>query len=122
MPGKSHGWRSLVGYRPWGHKELDMTERLLSFFLTFPSDVNFQVTGKVPDAGKDFRQKRRTSEDKTAGWHHGCNEHELGQISDGEGQSGLVCCSPKRLQRIRHYGETEQQPPPLHLRITTLSV
>ena len=23
---KSHGWRSLVGYSPWGHKELDMTE------------------------------------------------------------------------------------------------
>ena len=26
---KSHGWSSLLGYRPWGHKELDMTERLL---------------------------------------------------------------------------------------------
>jgi len=24
--GKSHGWRSLVGYSPWGRKELDMTE------------------------------------------------------------------------------------------------
>ena len=23
---KSHGQRSLVGYSPWGHKELDMTE------------------------------------------------------------------------------------------------
>ena len=28
LPGKSHGWRSLVGYSPWGHKELDMTEQL----------------------------------------------------------------------------------------------
>ena len=28
LPGKSHGWRSLVGYSPWGRKELDMTERL----------------------------------------------------------------------------------------------
>ena len=26
--GKFHGQRSLVGYSPWGHKELDMTERL----------------------------------------------------------------------------------------------
>jgi len=24
--GESHGQRSLVGYSPWGHKELDMTE------------------------------------------------------------------------------------------------
>ena len=27
LPGKSHGWRSLVGYSPWGRKELDTTER-----------------------------------------------------------------------------------------------
>ena len=26
LPGESHGGRSLVGYSPWGHKELDMTE------------------------------------------------------------------------------------------------
>ena len=26
LPGKSHGWRSLVGYRPWGQKESGMTE------------------------------------------------------------------------------------------------
>ena len=25
---KFHGWRNLVGYSPWGRKELDMTERL----------------------------------------------------------------------------------------------
>ena len=28
LPGKSHGQRSLVGYSPWGHKELDMSEQL----------------------------------------------------------------------------------------------
>ena len=28
LPGKSHGWRSLVGNSPWGHKELDTTEWL----------------------------------------------------------------------------------------------
>ena len=26
LPGKLHGLRSLVGYSPWGPKELDMTE------------------------------------------------------------------------------------------------
>ena len=26
LPGKSHGWRSMVGYSPWGPKESDMTE------------------------------------------------------------------------------------------------
>ena len=28
LPGKSHGWRSLVGCRPWGREESDTTERL----------------------------------------------------------------------------------------------
>ena len=28
LPGKPHGRRNLVGYRPWGRKELDITERL----------------------------------------------------------------------------------------------
>ena len=28
LPGKSHGQKSLVGCSPWGHTELDMTERL----------------------------------------------------------------------------------------------
>ena len=28
LPGKSHGWRSLIGYSPWGHQELYTTERL----------------------------------------------------------------------------------------------
>ena len=26
LPGKFHGQRSLAGYSPWGHKELDATE------------------------------------------------------------------------------------------------
>ena len=28
LPGKSHGWRSLVGCSPWGLEESDTTERL----------------------------------------------------------------------------------------------
>ena len=28
LPGKSHGWRSLVGCSPWGREQLDRTERL----------------------------------------------------------------------------------------------
>ena len=28
LPGKSHGQRSLLGYSPWGRKQLDSTERL----------------------------------------------------------------------------------------------
>ena len=30
LPGEPHGWRSLVGDSPWGHKESDTTEELSS--------------------------------------------------------------------------------------------
>ena len=34
LPGKSHGWRILVGYSPWGGKESDVTKRLHFHFLS----------------------------------------------------------------------------------------
>ena len=38
LPGKSHGWRNLVGYSPWGRKGLDTIERL--HFLSWrPKDL-----------------------------------------------------------------------------------
>ena len=39
LPGKSHGWKSLVGYSPWGHKESDTTEQL--HFLDKMKKVTF---------------------------------------------------------------------------------
>ena len=33
LPGKSPGQRSLVGYSPWGCKELDTNEQLILFTL-----------------------------------------------------------------------------------------
>ena len=38
---KSHGPRSLVGYSPWGRKELDMTERLHFTSLHFTSPTQW---------------------------------------------------------------------------------
>ena len=36
LPGKSHGWRNLVGCSPWGHKESDTTE-----WLPFPFPFHY---------------------------------------------------------------------------------
>ena len=33
LPGKSHGWRSLMGCSPWGCEESDITEQLPFHFL-----------------------------------------------------------------------------------------
>ena len=41
LPGKSHGWRSLVGYSPWGREESDTTERLhFHFSLSWTGEGN----------------------------------------------------------------------------------
>ena len=41
LPGKSHGWRSLVGCSPWGRQESDMTERLpFHFSLSCTGEEN----------------------------------------------------------------------------------
>ena len=46
LPGESHGWRSLVAYSPWSHKDSDTTERLHFIWgtrgsLVFFSSVKF---------------------------------------------------------------------------------
>ena len=39
LPGKSHGWRSVVSYSPWGCKESDMTEQLHFHFKLLDSPI-----------------------------------------------------------------------------------
>ena len=51
---------------------------------------------KDPDAGKDWRQEKGTTEDEMAGWHHWLNGHEFGwTLGIGDGQGGLACCGPR---------------------------
>ena len=35
--------------------------------------------GKDPDAGKDWRQEKGTTEDEMVGWHHQLDGHEFEQ-------------------------------------------
>ena len=54
------------------------------------------LTGKDPDAGKDWRQEEKGStEDEMVGWHHWLNGQEFKQTpAVGDGQGSLACCSP----------------------------
>ena len=85
---------NLKGNQPW--ILIGRTDAEAGALVFRSSDMNSQLTGKPPDARKDWGQKKkRVSEDEMAGWHHQCNGHELGKTSgDGEGQGGLACCSP----------------------------
>ena len=58
-------------------------------------DMNSRLTGKLPDAAKEWGQEKGMSEDEMAKWHHQCNGHKLGEtLGNGKEQGGLACCSP----------------------------
>ena len=64
--------------------------------ILWPPDGRNWLTGKDPDAGKDWRQEKKgMTEDETVGWHHRLNGHEFEQaLGVGDGQGSLACCSP----------------------------
>ena len=45
--------------------------------ILWPPDVKSWLIWKDPNAGKDWRQEKCTSEDKMVGWHHWLNGHEF---------------------------------------------
>ena len=70
---------NLKGKQSW--KLIWRTDAEAQTRVFWSSDANSQLIGKVPEAGKDWEQKKRASEDEMAGWHHQCHGHELGQTS-----------------------------------------
>ena len=64
--------------------------------VLWPPDAKSRLTGKDPDAGKDWsREEKGTTEDEMAGWHHRLAGYEFKQaLGVGDGQGGLACCSP----------------------------
>ena len=63
--------------------------------ILWPLDAKSQLTGKDPDAGKDWGLEKRVTEDEVVGWHHWLNELEFEETPrDSEGQGSLACyCS-----------------------------
>ena len=64
--------------------------------ILWPPDAKSQLTGKDPDAGKDWRQEEKgTIGDEMIGWHHQLDGHEFEQAPGvGDGQRSLACYSP----------------------------
>ena len=63
--------------------------------ILWPPDAQNWLTGKDPDAEKDWRWEKGKTEDEMVGWYHQLNGHELEQAPGvGDGQGSLACCSP----------------------------
>ena len=74
--------------------------------ILWPPDAKSWLTGKDPDAGKDWGQEGKgVAEDEIVGWHHWLNGQEFEQIlGDGEGEQGSLLCSPTSPPQIPHLG------------------
>ena len=64
--------------------------------ILWPHDVKNWLTGKDPDAEKDWRQEEKgMTEDEMVGWHHWLDGHEFEYATGiGDGQGSLSCYSP----------------------------
>ena len=64
--------------------------------ILWPPDTKSWLIWKDPDAGTYWGQEEKgTTEDEIVGWHHQLDGHGFGWTPRvGDGQGGLVCCSP----------------------------
>ena len=81
------------GNQPWTF--LGRTDTEAKAPMLWAPDAKSQLTGKDPDAGKDWGQEEKwVTEDEMVGWHHWLNGHESENIpGDSEGQGSFVSCS-----------------------------
>ena len=97
---ESLGWKDIKPVNPKGNQSWIFISRTdaeaeaeAQAPVCWPPDVNSQLIGKDPDAGKDWRQEEKgMTEDEMVGGHHRLNGQEFEQaLGDGEGQGSLVC-------------------------------
>ena len=64
--------------------------------IIWPPEAKNWLIWKDPDAGKDWGlEEKGTAVDEMVGWHHWLDVREFEwSLGVGDGQGGLVCCSP----------------------------
>ena len=95
LPGKSHGERSLAGYRPWGCKELNMTEHACSGKLRTHTGIKIDLdeSGEGAEQRKGQQSPGRFLDAVQVSTHNsflcrgGQAQHTLGCSST----SGMAC-------------------------------
>ena len=104
LPGKFHGWRSLVGYSPWVHK----SQTLLS---NFTLKENFEVTLKEFPGSSEGRvclqywRPRCNLWVRKIPWRRKCQPSPVFLPAKSHWQRSLVDCSPWGCKWIRYNWE-----------------
>ena len=70
--------------------------------VLWPPDAKNWLVWKDLNSGKDWRlEETGTIEDEMVGWHHWLNVYEFEcTLGAGDGQEGLVSCSPRGLKEL----------------------
>ena len=86
--GITKGQTWLSNWTDWTEHSLEGLMLKLKLLILWSPDVKSQLSGKDPDAGKDWGQEeKRVTEDEMVRWHHWLNRHEFKQtLGDSEGQ------------------------------------
>ena len=91
-------WKEIKRVNPKGNQSwifIERTDAEAETPMLWPPDVKNSLTGKDPNARKDWRHEKGTAEDEMVGWHHPLNGHEFEQaLLVNDRQGGLACCSP----------------------------
>ena len=92
------------GNQPWifiGRTDAEAEAKKL-----WPSDAKSWLTGKYPDAGKDWGwDEKGTTE--MAGWHHWLIDMSLNKLHEIVKDREAWCATVHSLQRVRHNWVTE---------------
>ena len=90
--------KEIQSVNPQGNQAWIFTGRTDGWSLNsniWPLNAKNLLTRKDPDAGKDGRMEKGMTEDEMVGCHHQHNGHVFEYtLGFGDGQKGLVCCSP----------------------------
>ena len=76
--------------------------------ILWPPDVKNWLTGKDPDAGKDWRQEEGMTEDEMAGWHHWLDRHSWASSGNWRWTEKPGVLQSMVSQRVGHDWATER--------------
>ena len=109
---ESLGCKEIQPVHPKGNQSwifIERTDAEAETPIVWPPDEKNLLTGKDPDAGKDWRREEKgTTEDEMVGWHHRLTGHEFWVNSRSwwwTGRPGVL--QSMGSQRVRHDWVTE---------------
>ena len=95
------------GNQPWIY--IERTDAKAEAPILWPPDAKKQLIGKYPDAGENWRQEKRVTEDEMVGWHYWLNRYEFEQTTGDSEEQGSLASYSSWSCRVGYDLVTQQQ-------------